>query len=222
MKVVEIFDSIEGEGIRTGQPATFIRLAGCNLRCSYCDTLYALFGEDEPCRYEEMTVEEIAARVNKNYMRVTLTGGEPLVHTDIDALIKTLADMGCEINIETNGAADITNVPRHDGLFFTIDYKLPSSGESDKMLWDNFTHLKPQDVVKFVCGTDEDVRVMVDVAKRLNEMYTKPPHIFVGAVYGMMEYERLVNIILNEPALKDARFQIQLHKVVWDADERGV
>ena len=222
MKVVEIFDSIEGEGIRTGQPATFIRLAGCNLRCSYCDTLYALFGEDEPCKYEEMTVEEIAARVNKNYMRVTLTGGEPLVHKDIDALIKTLAGMGCEINIETNGAADIKDVPRYDGLFFTIDYKLPSSGESDKMLWDNFTRLKPCDVVKFVCGTDEDVRVMKEIATRLNKMYDEPPHIFVGAVYGMMEYQKLVDVILNEPSLKDARFQIQLHKVVWDAEERGV
>ena len=222
MKVVEIFDSIEGEGIRTGQPATFIRLAGCNLRCSYCDTLYALFGEDEPCLYEEMTVEEIAARVNKNYIRVTLTGGEPLVHKDINALIKTLAERKCEINIETNGAANIKNVPRYDGLFFTIDYKLPSSGESGKMLWDNFTRLKPCDVVKFVCGTDEDVRMMVEIATRLNEMYAEPPHIFVGAVYGMMEYEKLVDVILNEPSLKDARFQIQLHKVVWDADERGV
>ena len=222
MKVVEIFDSIEGEGIRTGQPATFIRLAGCNLRCAYCDTLYALFGEDEPCRYEEMTVDEIAARVNKSYMRVTLTGGEPLVHKDVIALIKKLADMGCEINIETNGAADISGVPRYGGLFFTIDYKLPSSGVSDKMMWSNFTRLTPHDVVKLVCGTDEDVRVMVDVASRINEMYDKPPHIFVGAVYGEMDYKKLVNVILTEPQLKDARFQIQLHKVIWDADERGV
>jgi len=74
MKIVEIFDSIDGEGIRTGQTATFIRLAGCNLRCSYCDTLYALFGEDEPCEYTEMSIDEIIQRVNKAYKRVTLTG----------------------------------------------------------------------------------------------------------------------------------------------------
>ena len=78
LKIVEIFDSIDGEGKRTGQPCTFIRLAGCNLRCSYCDTLYALFGEKEECVYEEMSVQEIMKRVNPLYKRVTLTGGEPL------------------------------------------------------------------------------------------------------------------------------------------------
>ena len=82
MKVTEIFDSIDGEGIRTGQPCTFIRLAGCNLRCSYCDTLYSLFGEDEPCEYTEMSTDEILKAVNPLFKRVTLTGGEPLFHKD--------------------------------------------------------------------------------------------------------------------------------------------
>ena len=95
MKVIEIFDSIDGEGIRTGQCATFIRLAGCNLRCSYCDTVYSLFGEETPCEYTEMTVDEIISKVNMTYKRVTLTGGEPLVHTDSAELVSKLTEIGC-------------------------------------------------------------------------------------------------------------------------------
>ena len=134
MKVIEIFDSIDGEGIRTGQCATFIRLAGCNLRCSYCDTVYSLFGEETPCEYTEMTVDEIISKVNMTYKRVTLTGGEPLVHTDSAELVSKLTEIGCDVNIETNGAVDIVDflskVPKSDNLFFTIDYKLPSSAYS--------------------------------------------------------------------------------------------
>lgn len=222
MKVVEIFDSIDGEGIRTGQPATFIRLAGCNIRCSYCDTTYALFGESEPCEYTEMSIDEIISKVNQNYKRVTLTGGEPLIHKDCERLIKRLLNMDCEVNIETNGAADITKIPRADKLFFTIDYKLPSSGASDKMLWDNFLNLEPNDVIKFVCGGDEDISEMIKVVKKLQAYYEKMPHIFIGAVYGKIEYKDLVEIILKEPVLCDARFQIQLHKIIWHPDERGV
>ena len=141
MKVTEIFDSIDGEGIRTGQPCTFIRLAGCNLRCSYCDTLYSLFGEDEPCEYTEMSTYEILKAVNPLYKRVTLTGGEPLFHKDAEKLVTALIDENIEVNIETNGAVDITEfskkIPKSDKLFYTIDYKLPSSGMSDKMIWEN-------------------------------------------------------------------------------------
>ena len=222
MKIVEIFDSIDGEGIRTGQPATFIRLAGCNLRCTYCDTTYALFGEETPCEYTEMTIEEIVSKVNRNYNRVTLTGGEPLVHKDSVKLIKSLTDIGCEVNIETNGAADIMNIPRDDKLFFTIDYKLPSSGMDDKMIWNNFLNLKPCDVIKFVIGRDEDIKLMIEIVKKLRKVYKEMPHIFIGAVYGMYDNSDLVNVILNEPALSDARLQVQLHKIVWDPDERGV
>lgn len=222
MKVVEIFDSIDGEGIRTGQPATFIRLAGCNIRCSYCDTTYALFGEKEKCEYTEMTVDKIISKVNTNYNRVTLTGGEPLIHADCDKLIERLLDIGCEVNIETNGAADITKIPRTDKLFFTIDYKLPSSGVNDKMIWDNFLNLTQNDVIKFVCGSSEDIFYMIDIVKKLKAHYTKMPHIFIGAVYGQTEYRDLVDVILKEPVLSDARFQIQLHKVIWEPNERGV
>lgn len=226
MKIIEIFDSIDGEGIRTGQPATFIRLAGCNLRCSYCDTVYSLFGEDTPCEYTEMTIEEVISKVNRNYNRITLTGGEPLVHKDSGALVRHLLEMGCEVNIETNGAVDIVEflnkIPDTNKLFFTIDYKLPSSGMTDKMIWNNYLNLRPCDVIKFVVGSDEDIQLTIAIVERLKQVYTKMPHIFIGAVYGMYDAQKLVEIILKEPVLSDARFQIQLHKVIWDPDERGV
>ncbi len=226
MKVIEIFDSIDGEGIRTGQPATFIRLAGCNLRCSYCDTVYSLFGEETPCEYTEITIEEIISKVNPSYRRVTLTGGEPLVHEDVAVLTSRLIEKECEVNIETNGAVDISEflsrVPDSDKLFFTIDYKLPSSGMSDRMIWNNFLILRPRDVIKFVVGSDEDICLTIEIVKQLKPLYKTMPHIFIGAVYGMFDMQKLVEIILKEPSLCDARFQVQLHKIVWDPNERGV
>lgn len=226
MKIVEIFDSIDGEGLRTGQTATFIRLAGCNLRCTYCDTLYALFGEDEPCEYTEMSVDEVFDAVNKSFKRITLTGGEPLLHTEAAELCNRLADSDCEINIETNGAMDIEafldKISRKDKIFFTIDYKLPSSGMTDKMLWHNFEVLRPCDVVKFVVGSDEDAELMVKITEKLNSMYKEKPHIYAGVVFGSFEPARLVELIVNEPTLHDVVFQLQVHKFVWNPEERGV
>ncbi|MCD8390622.1 MAG: radical SAM protein [Firmicutes bacterium] len=221
MRVVEIFDSIDGEGIRAGETATFIRLAGCNLRCSYCDTLYALYGEDEECEYTEMSVAEITARVTQK--RVTLTGGEPLIHKDAEALIDALLAKGIEVNVETNGAVDVEKFRRDtDKLFFTIDYKLPSSGENDKMKIERFLNLKPYDVIKFVVGSKEDVRKMTEITEILAAHYSAMPHIFAGAVYGMYAPAELVRDILETPALNDVRIQLQMHKIIWDSNMRGV
>ncbi|MDO5397509.1 MAG: radical SAM protein [bacterium] len=226
MKVIEIFNSIDGEGIRTGQPCTFIRLAGCNLRCTYCDTLYALFGEEEPCEYSEMSVEDILAKIQPRYKRITLTGGEPLIHCDCDKLVDALLRQGYEVNIETNGAVNTAafrnRVYRSDKLFFTIDYKLPSSGMEDKMLPENFTSLCGKDVIKFVVGSDEDLDRMREIMNQLIPVYDKMPHVFAGVVFGSFEPLTLVNAIINEEIFKDVRYQIQLHKVIWTPEERGV
>lgn len=226
MKIVEIFDSIDGEGLRAGMTATFIRLAGCNLRCSYCDTLYALFGEDEPCEYTEMSVDEVLKKVNMTFGRVTLTGGEPLLHEESAELVKRLLQSGVEVNIETNGAVDIVDFSERVGdtenMFYTIDYKLPSSGMSDKMIWKNFENLRPCDVVKFVVGSDEDVRVMKSITEKLLKRCDTMPHIYAGVVFGAYEPEKLVENIMSEPVFKDVVFQLQIHKIIWDADKRGV
>ncbi len=218
MKVVEIFDSIDGEGIRTGRAVTFVRLAGCNLRCSYCDTAYALSGGDP--EYEELTVPGILDRVHFKY--VTLTGGEPLIHKGVRDLIASLTKRGIEVNIETNGAVDILPF-RCDNMFFTVDYKLPSSGEEAMMLWDNFEHLTKNDVVKFVVGSDEDVIKMREVVKKLNAFYGAGlPHIFAGAVFSEYPPEKLVEDILGNEELHNVRMQLQIHKYIWDPGKRGV
>ncbi len=225
-RVVEIFDSIDGEGIRTGQPVSFVRLAGCNLRCSYCDTLYALYGEAEPCRYTEMTGKEILEKLNPSYRRVTLTGGEPLIAEGAADLVNLMMQNGFEVNIETNGAAALRpfeeRLKDREKLFYTIDYKLPSSGMEEKMLWENFLLLEERDVIKFVVGDERDTKVMLDVLSRLSAQRASMPHLFIGAVYGSYDAQKLVDLILSEPLLRNARFQVQLHKMIWDPDKRGV
>lgn len=224
-KVVEIFDSIDGEGIRTGQLVSFIRLAGCNLRCSYCDTLYALFGEDEPCSYKELTLEEIEERVNSSFRRITLTGGEPLITPGAPELIRYFTEKGYEVNIETNGAAPIQPVldaVDSKGMFFTIDYKLPSSGMEEKMLWENFLRLRPRDVVKFVAGSCADLEAMLRVAEKLNAYYKTPPKMYIGTVYKALENKDVIGFMQRHEALKDAVFQLQIHKIIWDPDQKGV
>lgn len=225
-RVVEIFDSIDGEGIRTGLPISFIRLAGCNLRCSYCDTLYALYGEQEPCRYTELTAAEILEKVNPSYRRITLTGGEPLIACGVAELVALLLQEGYEVNIETNGAAPILpfeeQLKSRENLFYTMDYKLPSSGMEEHMLWENFLRLEKRDVLKLVVGSERDTKVMLEVVRRLSEEKGFLPQIFIGAVYGAYDAKKLVELILSEPLLSDARFQVQLHKIIWDPNERGV
>ena len=225
MRIVEIFDSIDGEGIRTGKAVSFVRTAGCNLRCSYCDTLYALFGEEEPCNYEDMSVDEVMSRINPRFRRVTLTGGEPLLDPDMPALTNRLLEEGFEINIETNGAVSITDFLKRvkpGNLFFTIDYKLPSSGMTDKMLWSNFLSLRECDVIKLVVGSDADFDELVRVVSEMSVHYKTMPHIYIGVVYGSYDPARLVEKMMNTEVLTDAVYQIQLHKYIWNPDARGV
>lgn len=228
MLISEIFDSIDGEGKRAGQLCTFIRVVGCNLRCSYCDTMYAV----EPERYslikpKEMSVSEILSRVNRRYGRVTITGGEPLLFPETVQLTNRLCDAGYEVNIETNGACDIVAfrelIRQPENLFFTIDFKLPSSGEMYSMRLSNFESLTPNDVLKLVIGDDEDLSVGVSYVKSLLEKYgSEPPIIYFGVVYGAYELSDVIDAVMDEPQLCHARFQLQLHKFIWDPNARGV
>lgn len=224
--VVELFDSIEGEGHRSGQPATFVRFAGCNLRCSYCDTAYALFNEPERCEFRLLTQFEIMERLNTNYHRVTLTGGEPLIQPHIADLTEGMVHNDFEVNIETNGAVPIEPLRRKIGntsrLFFTIDYKLPSSGMEAHMLPENFRTLLPHDVVKFVVGNDTDIARMKEVMADMQTCHNIMPHVYVGAVFGQMALRHLAETILHDPLFADAHLQVQLHKIVWSPTERGV
>ena len=211
MKVVEIFKSIDGEGIRVGYPVTFIRLAGCNLRCNYCDTKYSY--EDE--KFTEMTPQEIYNQVYKlGGKRITLTGGEPLIHKDVKVLVDLLIQKGYEVNIETNGSVDITLfLDKH--TIITMDYKCASSDMEDKMLLDNISKLRKQDVLKFVVSDDNDL----DTVQRIYQN-TKAT-VYISPVFGRIEPKQIVEYML-EHNMENCRVQVQLHKIIWNPEERGV
>lgn len=227
MLISEIFDSIDGEGVRAGELCTFIRVFGCNLRCSYCDSMYAVEREYSDIPPREMGINEILSCVNRNYRRVTLTGGEPLLFPDSVRLVNRLCEMDYEVNIETNGSCDIVAfrdlVKCSENLFFTVDFKLPSSGEMYSMRLSNFDNLNKRDVLKLVIGSEEDMNVAAAFIHNLVEKYGEnAPYIYVGVVYGSFELSAVIDEFMKDPVLKNVRFQIQMHKVIWDPDKRGV
>ncbi|SHK36177.1 7-carboxy-7-deazaguanine synthase [Fibrobacter sp. UWT2] len=220
MKVCEIFRSIEGEGLRTGLPAVFIRLHGCNLRCSYCDSMYAVEGSD----YKQMSVTQIldAIKEYSGITHVTLTGGEPLIHQDVEELLRQLSGNGYRVNIETNGT-----VPckwHFPGLFYTMDWKCKSSGMTAKMKMENLETLGSNDVLKFVVGTIEDLKETENVVKSLAEKKSDMPHLFISPVFGNLSNDEIVNWLLGSRTMveNNVRFQVQLHKIIWEPERRGV
>lgn len=216
MKVIELFLSVNGEGLKSGELATFVRFAGCNLRCPYCDTKYSY----ENPKYIEMSIDEIISKIEsfKAY-NVTLTGGEPLVQKDIDILIKKLSDKGYRVELETNGSVDISKYVGLKGVAFTLDYKGPTSLMEDKMLLDNYKYLTKNDVVKFVCGSTKDLEKARDIILKykLDEI-TNP---FLSPVFGEISLEGMVDF-MKENNLNHVRLQLQIHKIIWDKDKRGV
>lgn len=215
MRVVEIFTSIEGEGKRAGKLCTFIRLAGCNLRCSYCDTKYAQQHDDG----HSMSVPEILKEVDRISIGrlVTLTGGEPLIHENVDELIQELMLAGYHVNVETNGTVAPRLLSQGDKLFYTMDYKCYSSGQSEMMSMNNIDMLTDNDVLKFVVGDQAD---MFLAAKVMSEL-TNSPKIYLSPVFGKIDPKQIVDF-MKTYNLFDCTVQVQLHKVIWDPEERGV
>lgn len=212
MKVSEIFNSIEGEGKRVGLPCTFVRLFGCNLRCSYCDSMYAVEGNS----FNEMSIEDIIAEVDSlNCPNVTVTGGEPLIHKDCVSLLYELCNRGYKVNVETNGSIQL--IARHPNLFYTVDYKTLSSGESDEMLDKVFTRLEHKDVIKFVVGNKYDLVQ----AKTFMDSTITEAQIYVSPIFGKIEASEIVDFI-KEHELWNWHTQLQLHKYIWEPDKRGV
>ena len=212
--VTEIFDSIDGEGKRTGYMAIFVRLAGCNLRCNYCDTPYSLTLEDTK---ETLTEEELLERIQSfPWKRVTLTGGEPMLHS-LHHLVTVLGEEGYEVNIETNGAIPLWR-ERPEGVFYTMDFKCSGSGMKSYMNRDNFKLLTEKDVLKFVVSDERDMDEMKEI---ISEFPANHPEYFVSPVWGRIEPKELVEYV-RKNGLKDVRVQVQLHKIIWDPSMRGV
>lgn len=218
MKIVEIFQSIDGEAVRAGGLANFIRMAGCNLRCSYCDTDYAL----EKSNGEEMSVEEILSKLDKKIKNITLTGGEPLWDREnAFILLKALVNSGYDVSVETNGSIELEKfIKNFPTVCFIVDYKSPSSGMERNMYINNFKILRKHDCVKFVVQDKKDLEIMekVCIDTGLNDGHIP---IFLSAVFNKIELSTLVEFIM-ERKLTYIRLQIQMHKIIWNPMLRGV
>lgn len=218
LKIVEIFSSIEGEGIRAGELATFIRVFGCNLNCKYCDSRYAC-EESSPAAFTEMTVDEILWAVKqRGYKKITVTGGEPLIHHNIFELLKALSDNGFYINIETNGSVDLEKIPGLSNLFYTCDFKCLYSGMSNKMCLKNINFLKGEDVLKFVVADTADLQQACSVLIK----YKPVCWIYFSPVFGKIEPKEIVEFMKEHDLQGKVRVQLQLHKYIYPHDMRGV
>lgn len=221
MQINEIFNSIEGEGIRSGYLATFIRTQGCNLRCIYCDTKYSW---DENNGFVDMSINEIIDKCRElGNRRITLTGGEPLLQQDAVKLVEDLTKEGFEVNIETNGAVDLKPLIKNDdierhNLIITMDWKSPSSLMRDQMIWSNLLLLQQQDVLKFVVGSHED---LMDMVQTLLATENVSYSVFVSPIFGQIEGREIVEF-MKQYHLEKVRLQLQLHKYVWPPEMRGV
>ena len=218
-KVVEIFESINGEGRRVGQLAIFIRLQKCNLNCSYCDTRWAN-GDDAP--YTLMSEDEIYDRILKSGIKnITLTGGEPLLHKDVEILLEKIGENpNLSLEIETNGSIELEKFSKlKNPPLFTMDYKLPSSKMENKMCLDNFKYLASKDTVKFVVGTIEDLKKAKEIIERYSLIGKCA--VYFSPVFNSIDPIEIVKF-MKENRLNGVNLQLQIHKFIWDPESKGV
>jgi len=209
LKITEIFYSLQGETNTVGLPTVFIRLTGCPLRCVYCDTAYAFKGG------QRLSFEQIFENVAQYQCKhVTVTGGEPLAQPDCLPLLTALCDQGYSVSLETSGAIDVSQVDKR--VIKIIDLKTPSSGELDKNLYENLSYITPHDQIKFVIGDETDYQWSKKVMAEYD--LTNKSQILFSPIYQSIEPRQLADWILQDQL--PVRFQIQLHKYLWN-DEPG-
>lgn len=204
LRITEIFHSLQGEARTVGWPTTFVRLTGCPLRCTYCDTTYAFTGG------QWMSVPEILTEVTRLGARyVTVTGGEPLAQKNCLALLTRLCDTGYQVSLETSGAIDTSGVDAR--VVTVLDLKTPGSGEQHRNLLDNLTRLQPHDQIKFVIGdrADYEWARSMTAEHQLSERF----EVLFSPVQGRQEPRLLADWILADRL--PVRFQLQLHKILW-------
>jgi 7-carboxy-7-deazaguanine synthase len=209
LQVCELFRSIAGETTWAGLPATFVRLSGCNLRCSWCDTQKAW----EPGR--DMPLERVLELLGPDAGLAVVTGGEPLMQKGTVELCQRLLDRGWEALLETNGSLDVSEVP--EGVRVILDIKTPSSGEHEKMDLDNLMRLKPGDEVKFVIADRKDFEWRAPLLRKHN--LPENVNILFSAASDLLKPEKLAGWILESRL--DVRLQVQLHKIIWPGGTEG-
>ena len=210
MRLTEIFYSIQGESTHAGRRCIFVRLTGCPLRCTWCDSEYTFTGG------EKVTVDEVLTRVAQYDCKlVEVTGGEPLVQKEAFELIHELCERGYEVLIETSGAIDIEPVDRRAKII--LDVKCPASGEADRNLWSNLEKLHDHDELKFVIADRGDFNYAMQVIAQFN---LRGRTILFSPAWDELSMKQLAEWMLAENA--PARMQTQLHKHIWGADVKGV
>ena len=231
MFITEIFKSVQGEGTRAGLPCVFVRLTGCNLRCTWCDTAYAFHGG------KKMSVEEVLARVDELSARtvggsgadadvplVELTGGEPLLQEEIYPLAETLVARGFSVMIETSGERFVGRLPKE--VIKIVDVKCPDSGEADTFGLKNLEELDGKDEIKFVLSTRRDYEFARDftrqhgLAKRVRQVLFSPVFADPKGSWQGLEPKKLVEWILADRL--PVRLGLQLHKFIWHPATQGV
>jgi 7-carboxy-7-deazaguanine synthase len=235
MTITEIFRSIQGEGTRAGLPCIFVRLTGCNLRCTWCDTAYAFHGGSK------MSVEEVLARVeelstvspqehpedstnSRKLTLVELTGGEPLLQPEAIPLSQKLLDGGYRVMVETSGERPVAALPRE--VIKIVDVKCPDSGEPDTFQMENLNALDGKDEIKFVISTRRDYEfardfmLQHDLARRVHQVIFSPVHADPGGAWPGMNAQDLAGWILADGL--PVRLGLQIHKFIWHPATRGV
>lgn len=211
LRVIEVYASVQGESTFAGLPCVFVRLAGCNLRCTWCDSTFTFTGGAH--RSIDAVVEEACAY---DIELVEVTGGEPLVHRQAIPLMERLMARGKRVLLETSGSRDIGAVP--EAVHVVLDLKPPDSGEERANLWSNVEKLRPHHEVKFVLASRRDYEWAREKIRehRLAERAT----VLLSPVFGRVDPKEVVAWMLEDRL--PARFQVQMHKVIWPPDARGV
>jgi len=211
LTIAELYPSILGESTHAGRPCVLVRLTGCNLRCSYCDSAFAFHGGTE------RTLEELLAEVRATGLRwVLITGGEPLLQSGIIAFIDQLVDEGFSVLVETSGALDIG--PVNPKAITILDIKCPGSGETEKMHWANLTKLRPRDEVKFVISDRRDYEWSRQIISE--QSLGKKNAVLFSPVHGVITPRDLAQWMLEDRS--PAHLQLQIHKYIWEPGKRGV
>lgn len=218
-KVVEKFVSINGEGTRAGQLAAFIRFQGCNLKCSYCDTYWA---NEDSCKYDLLSEHDIVNYIlSTGIKNVTLTGGEPLMQENITSLLLALSEYSdLNVEIETNGSIlfdFISYLPKRPSI--TMDYKLPFSEMEFRMCYRNMNYLIKTDTVKFVVGNIEDLDHTREIIEKWD--LCNKCNVYISPVFTQIAPEDIVEY-MKQYKMNGVNFQLQMHKFIWDPNERGV
>jgi 7-carboxy-7-deazaguanine synthase len=211
MRITEIYASVQGETQYAGLPCTLVRTTGCDLRCSYCDSEFSFYGG------RELTPDEILAEVRRlGAPLVLLTGGEPMLQREIVALAELLLSSGFRVMIETSGAHAVDVLPPE--VVRIVDVKTPASGEAHRMRWDVLAGLRRQDAVKFVIADEADYRWAVEIIR--GRGLAAHTEVLLSPVHGKLDPKDVVQWMLRDHL--PARLNLQIHKLIWSPDTRGV